>query len=426
MKPLLFVLLAASLAANVALVVANLRSVPLSGTAAAHAGQPDSSATSAAGTATAPAGKSSEKPAARPAAAAATTTGTTGAGAPVGAVWRAATTEQDLHRVVADLRAAGYPPAVVRAVVQQLLRDRFASREPNAGQPYWKHNNQTPESIAAQAAVNVERQALLESLLGPDARPSAMMDAETRLRRYGPMSEDKIDLITKIERDYGEMSAEVWAKRKGNILNDSVMQTQQLMEQEKFADIAAVLTPEELTQYELRNSQTARTLLSKLRNLDITEAEYTRLYQVQKAFNDANPQRATTDAASYQQRQNAQLALHEETRAVLGETRFYAYLEGSDFQYANVAKVFTPYQSVTPAAIYQVYRLQNDLQSAIRQSSAGGRPSPEKMAEMRSLVEGYNTRLEALIGTEAAEAYRKQGAGQMFNSYRTVPRPPGN
>lgn len=415
MKPLLFVLLAVSVAANIVLALRPARpsssaSTPVASSSAATASASETSAQATAGSV----------------AISSTRGGGTApvAHAPVGAVWRSAATEADLHRVVADLRGAGYPPDVVRAVVQQLLKTRFASREPNAGQPYWKHNNQTPEAVAAQTAVNNERRVLLEALLGADGRPSAMLDAETRLRRYGDMSEEKIDLLAKIERDYSEMSAEAWAKRRGNIVvsNDTMMQTQQLMEQEKLADMAAVLTPDELIQYEMRNSPAARNLINNLRNVDITEAEYARLYQAQKAFMDANPRRTTMDQAAYMQRQTAQMALNEEARAVLGDSRFYSYLEGSDYQYANVAKAFAAHPAVTPSISYQVYRLQNELQAAITQGMRDGPVSAERSAEMRTLVESYNTRLESLIGVEAAEAYRKQGTGRMFSSFRNPPR----
>jgi hypothetical protein len=349
------------------------------------------------------------------------------AAVPVGAVWHAATTEQDLHRIVADLRAAGYPPDLIRAVVNHLLKERFASREPNAGLPFWKRGNQTPESVAAQAALSNEKRALFEALLGPDARASAMLDADTRERRYGTLSDDKIDALAKIERDYGEMSAEAWAKRRGNVATsmEATMQTQQLMEKEKMADMAAVLTPEELAQYELRNSPTARTLMNNLRNVDITDAEYARLYQAQKAFDEANPRRSTMDQNTFAQRQAAQMAFNEEVRGLLGDSRFYSYLEGADYTYANVAKTLTTYPTVTPSTSYQVYRLQNELQLAMAQSSREGRQSPEKMAEMRTTVESYNARLEALIGAEAAAAYRKQGMGRMFEAFRNTPRPSG-
>lgn len=417
MKPLLLVLLALSLAANLVLglrarrpalatgTVSGTTPVLSDGTLSPAAGNPHPAAFSAPAT--------PEKPGAASAAAVI-----------VPHAWRSTgTSDQDLHRLVADLRAAGYPPSVVRAVVNQLLTERFASRQPNAGQPFWKQGAPTPEMLAAQNTLNQERQALLEGLLGADARPSALLDPATRQRRYGTLSDEKIDAIARIERDYGELTAEAWARRRGNAATsmDAVMQSQQMMEREKLADLAAVLTPDELAQYEQRNSPSARTLINNLRNVDVTEAEYAQIYTAQKSFDAANPTRASMDGVTYAQRMSAQLALSEQVRSVLGDARFYAYLEGSDQNYAQVARALEPFPAVTPARLYQVYQLQIELQGLMMQSSRDGPPPPEKVAEMRTTVETYNQRLESLVGAAAAEAYRKQGAGRMFTSFRQAP-----
>jgi hypothetical protein len=418
MKPLLLVLLAASLVANIVLA---RRSAPATASAAASttaspesveaATSPSVSGRSASANSMSGAAPMADgKPAAL-----------------VGAVWHAPETEQDLHRIVADLRAAGYPADLIRSVVNHLLKERFASREPNAGQPFWRRGNPTPDAVAAQTALSNERRALFEALLGADARPSAMLDAESRDRRYGALSDDKIDLIAKIERDYGEMSSEAWARRRGNAAAsmETAMQTQQLMEQERMADMAAVLTPEEFAQYEMRNSRSANSLMNNLRNIDITEAEYAQLFQAQKAFDLANPMRATMDSSSFAQRQLSQLSLNEAARATLGDARFYSYLEGADRNYANAAQVLGKYANVTPAVIYQVYQLQVELQSLMSQTSRDGPPPADKVAQLRSTVESYNTKLENLVGTEAADAYRKQNSGRIFGSFRSAPRPTG-
>jgi len=51
-----------------------------------------------------------------------------------------------------------------------------------------------------------------------------------------------------------------------------------------------------------------------------------------------------------------------------------------------------------------------------------GVQSQEKMTEMQATIQSYNTRLEALVGAEAADAYRKSG-GRVFSSFR-LPAPP--
>lgn len=420
MKPLLFVLLAASLAANVVLGL-RARSVGSPAVASSSSTVPSSNASalsSAAGPVEA-GGSASTATRGSPSDGAATA-----AAAIAGSLdWRPHGTEADLHRLVTNLRTAGYPPSVVRAVVNQLLNERFAARQPQHGQPFWKQAAPSAEMVAAQNALSQERQALFETLLGADARPSATLDSATRQRRYGNLSDAKIDAIAQIERDYNEMTSESWAKRRGNAADASVaMQSQQLMEAEKFADLAAILTPEELAQYEMRNSSSARKLVNQLRNTaEVSETEFTQLYQAVKAFDTANPPRTFMDAAAAAQRQAAQTALNEQARAILTEDRFYAYLQGADFAYARVTQALQPFPTVTPATAYQVYQLQNDLQVAMSEATRGGQLSAEKTAELRTTVESYNNRLESLIGAEAAEAYRKQGSGRMFSSFRNAP-----
>ena len=422
MKTVLFVLLAASLAANIVLGLRTAR--PASRHVAGSSGE---SAAQGAPSAAVTGGPAADAPAraASPTSGGAGQATSSRAGGPVPHVWQPVSSDDDMRRTVADLRAAGYPAAVVRAVVNQLLNERFAPRQPNAGQPFWKQSAPTPEMVAAQNALNQERQALFEVLLGPDARPSAVLDEAARQRRYGSLADEKIDAVARIERDYGEMTAESWAKRRGNVLtsSDAAMQAQQLMEKEKLADLAAVLTPEELAEYEMRHSNSARSLINNLRNVEISAAEYAQLYEAQKAFDEANPMRSNMDQNAWVRRQADQRTFNEQARAVLGEQRFYSYLEGADRMYAMVAQALSAHPSVTPSAAYQVYQLQTDLQAIMYQASRDGPPSQDKMAEMRTVVESYNERLESLVGAEAAEAYRKQGNGRMFNSFRNAPRP---
>jgi len=411
MKPLLLVLLAASLVANVVLVVKSRQTVPPA--SAGSTPVPGNSPTP-------PPSASGQKP---PVVATNRTEGSTAAPTLVPQVWPGLATDQDLHRLVAGLRTAGYPPSVLRAIVNQLLTERFAARSPNAGQPFWKRGQPTPESLAQQTALNNERQALFESLLGPDARPSALLDADARERRYGDMPADKIDAIAKIERDYQEISAESAAKRKG-AANDyaSLMQAQLLMEKEKLADLAGVLTPEELTQYEMRNSAAARTLVNNLRNVEVTAAEYAQLYQAQKDFAAATPPLTTMDAAVFARRQLAQQAFNEQAKAVLGDARFYSFLEGSDPFYATMTRDLAKYPTVTPATAYQVYQLQVELQSQMTQMSRNGPMAPEAVVALQNTVATSNTKLETLVGPAVAEAYRTQGMGRIFSAYRPAPK----
>lgn len=341
-----------------------------------------------------------------------------------GAQWHSPRSNQDLHALVADLRSAGFPGPVVRAVVNQLLAERYAALQPEAGQPFWKRSSSSPELIDAQQALNREKQKETDALLGPDARPSAVLDAATRERRYGRLNDEQVDAVVKIEHDYNDVRTKLNALRENGAPGiNNLMQQLAALEKEKAADLAAVLSPAELGQYEMRNSPSASKLIQNLGKVDLNEGEYAAAFRLQKAFDEANPQQAVISSATFAQRQAATLALNEQMRALLGEERFYKYAEAADFAYANVARFTAKYPAITPAMGYQVYQLQAELQGAL---TSGGRAStPAQSQEIRALVENYNQRLNALIGPEAAEAYRKEGGGRVFGALRT-PAPSGS
>jgi hypothetical protein len=48
--------------------------------------------------------------------------------------------------------------------------------------------------------------------------------------------------------------------------------------------------------------------------------------------------------------------------------------------------------------------------------------SPEQVEVMKTVVGAANTKLESLLGPDIAEAYRTQGMGRIFSSFRAAPR----
>ncbi|MBI2518037.1 MAG: hypothetical protein HYV95_14125 [Opitutae bacterium] len=342
-----------------------------------------------------------------------------------GAKWRSPRSDHEIHALVADLRSAGFPGAVVRAVVNQLLAERYAALQPDASLPYWKRGFSNPELLDAQQALNREKQKETDALLGPDARPSAVLDAPTRERRYGTLNDEQVDAVVKIEHDYNDVRTKLNAQRENGAPGlNNLMQQMATLEKEKAADLAAVLSPAELEQYEMRNSQTASRLINYLGKVDLNESEYAAVYRLQKSFDDANPQQAISSPAAYAQRQAATLAASEQIRTVLGEDRFYKYAEAADFAYANVARFAAKYPAITPAVSYQVYQLQAELQRVmLPPAGGGGPPNAARIQELRTQSDAANQKLEALIGPEAAEAYRKDGLGRVFGAFRNQPRP---
>lgn len=403
-RPLLFVVLAASLAGNVWFLFA-------AGPRSAVASSPESGATpaSAQNASSAPASAAVAPP---PAAATEKTDADTEA--PRGFTWRAPTTDDEFRALAADLRAAGFPSRLVTRVIGELYEQRRRAEGPTAKLPFWQRRSAEKElrEYERETAKN------LEAILGPDARRSARLDPVSRARQYGNLPDAKIDAIAAIERDYQEMRNDVSRTQPGDTFNfeewGARQQQRNLLKSEMRTDLERILTPTELAEYEMRNSDAARSVAFGVRDMPITSAEFAALYDVQRAFEAANPQlsgRVTMEQMTA--RQNAEQARMEQLRTVLADDRFYTYLAATSPEYRTLNALSKQFPSVTPATAYQALQLSTKVQQERNALvSSGGFRTPETL---QAAFADWNARLEAVLGAEAAAAYRKSNHGRSFN-----------
>lgn len=325
---------------------------------------------------------------------------------------RAARSHEELRALVHELRAAGVPGNLIRAWVAELIKPRFAGREP--AQPFWRRLSPTPEQVAATQALTAERQALLEDLLGADALPAATLSAFQREMRYGNLSDEKLNAVALIERDYDEVRNRSSAERETNVRAriSSEAEQHRLLEQEKMRDLAAVLSPAELEQYALRNSRVAQGLMSSLRGLEVTADEFAALYRLQLDVDQKHPMTfaADPDPVAVAARMQAADEANQQARAILTDDRYFRYLESVDFGYASIARFAADFPQISRETTLKVHRLQIELHDAWRQAQrTKGRPNPPD-------TKAYEARLVELLGPEAAAAYKKQRFGRIFSS----------
>ena len=341
--------------------------------------------------------------------------------------WQTLKPDANLHTLVGNLRAAGFPPAVIRALTVQLINERLDGSDGDH-LPFWKQNGSNSEFLAAQLKLSNQRRDLLKELLGPDARPSLALDPASRERRYGQLSDDKVDQLENMSRDYGELRAKLFAERKPGDAS-SIMASQQAVEQEQHAELATILSPAELEQYEMRTSQAANRVMTNLKGFEVNETEFAALYKAQKAYDAADPLRSgtTLNAESMAQRQTMQDQLNEQARAILPDDRFYEYLKGSDPIYARNAQFLANYPTITPATAYEVTQIERSYQTAIMAASraAAGASPADRMAQLSAARKDYQDKVSALLGPDIAAAYAQRNRpGATATVVRTGPGGP--
>ena len=406
-------LLGGSLVANVWL--AN-RALPATAPASAHtasaAGATSAAATSASSATPSAAGKIAAAPARL---------------TPI--VWTPpGTTDGDLRGLADRLRAAGFPPRSVAAVVGVYLRDREYAQL--AEQPFWQLMNPGKETRELRLAADKALREKQQTILGADGSAVASLPPSERTLRYGNLSDAKVEALLALDRDYQALDRA--ARGPGGVTSMAeyrAMTEQRLaLENEKRADLAAILSPEELAAYELRSSSSANRVMGNLRTTTVTAEEYAALVKLQQNFEGAtggvNLSAATTpeERASWR---NARLDYNEQLRAVLAPETFAQYLAASDSDYGQVARFAEKQPALTPAVAYELYKLQGEAQLVMRNASdvmrqriEGASSSPEVMRaamnERRAAQAALNARLEALLGADLAAAYRKEGGAGMY------------
>ena len=314
----------------------------------------------------------------------------------------------DLRILAGNLRAAGFPDAMVRSSVGSLLQERYAAKRraligDDQPQPFWKprRGGLDPDKQAALRALAREQQDLYKDLFG--ANP---MTAESRTalkRLYGNLPDDKLALVQRVQSDYADLQEQIRSESGGVLLPED-RQNLALLDEEKRKDLAALLSPAERQEYELNASPTAEALRARLEAFAPSEQEFRGIFALQQAFDERfnSPAANYADDAVVQARRTAEQQLGEQIRNLLGPSRYDEYVRDLDPGYRVAGRLASRYGLAADTAL-SVYNLQQDIQ---RQALAV-RGDPQAMA---GLAARANAALNTLLGAEAAPAYR-QAAG---------------
>lgn len=316
-------------------------------------------------------------------------------------------TGANLREIAAELRAAGFSDLLVKMVMQSLVNEELMRRQQAifdwSAVPFWKEPRPTPEQQRAMRELQKERRALLADA----GLPASPMEEAFRRRQYGGLPEAKIAALEKIQQDYNDMRQEMFEQqqRGGAVNGRDIAAQQKMLQEEQERDIAALLTPEEKTEYELRTSNTANQVRSQLRGIDVNEQEFRDLFAAQKAYEAANP-RATSGPASVAQLQSGLAAWDDYQRTaqtVLGADRYREYLLSSQLNGTTAKTFFAERPGITTSQIQDLARLTRTIPIEMQQASAPGLSNDERRAQMAAASEKLRARVVQILGAQYAQ-----------------------
>ncbi len=317
------------------------------------------------------------------------------------------------------LRAEGFPDAMIRAILSAQIRERYAAQrkaiEKTADLPYWRTFKPDPATSAALRDLAQAERKELRDLLGPN---TGDYDAERFKRIIPNLSDEKADALSAITQRYNEQRSELF---RGGPLTPDDQEKMRALEKAAHAELAAVLTPEELEQYDLRSSRTAMQLQYNLSAFNPTEAEYRALYRLQAAFDDQFGQMYVSPTQEEMKARNqAQRELQDQIAATLGPDRFAQYQRATDYNYREATKLVARLE-LPPETADNLYAVQKEYQQKQQDIYRSVRNAPDGYANLQqqlsALQQEATTRISTVFNGDAAavEAYRRYGGQWLRN-----------
>lgn len=313
----------------------------------------------------------------------------------------------NLREIAAELRAAGFSDQLVKTIMQSLVTEELMRRQQAifdwSAVPYWKNLRPTPEQQRAMRDLQKERRALLAEA----GLPLSPMEEGFRRRQFGGLPEAKISALEKIQQDYNDLRQEMFeqTQRSGATGARDMAAQQKLLQDEQERDIAALLTPEEKLEYELRNSSAAGQVRSQLNGVDVSEQEFRDLFAAQKAYEAANPRQAggPQTVAQLQAGLAAWDDYQRTAQTVLGADRYREYLVSSQLGNSAAKSFFAERPGITTSQIQELARVARTVPIEMQQASAPGLSNDERRAQMAAATDKLRARVVQILGAQYAQ-----------------------
>jgi hypothetical protein len=248
---------------------------------------------------------------------------------------------------IANLRGFGCPQEVIKDIIITDIARLYARKRSDLRRKGEPHKYWMPEDAGATdpklqrqlAELDREQRSLVRQLLGVElqAELSKYWEDDYDPQSYAFLSDEKRDRVLALKAKYEDMEQEVYARAQGLMLEQDEQELKQI-QQQREKEMASILSPQELEEYELRHSSVSETLRSQLGGFEPSEEEFRKLFRVQKDFEKEISQSLSADDAAAV-REDAQQALNEEMRKVLGQQRFAEWQRAQDPDYKALLQV---------------------------------------------------------------------------------------
>ncbi len=227
--------------------------------------------------------------------------------------------------------------------------------------------------------------------------------------RLAFLPEEKRDKLRAILEDYSELMAKFGTQGGPQLASDR--EKLKLLNAERDRDIAALLSPAEFADYQMRNSPSAQALMNRYGDGIASEDEFKKLYALQKAFDDQFPAESFNGRVSpdlMKARSEAALQLQADMRAAVGDDAYATLRRASDSDLKSVDALVSRL-SLPADTTDRVAALRDSYSAESQKIMADATiPFPQRRDQILALAAHAKADLTGALGAEAAEAYAQR------------------
>lgn len=321
----------------------------------------------------------------------------------------------DYATYVQNLRELGMPEPTIRDIivadVDQLFIRRKREEDAKQDMEWWRA---TPSPavqsniLARTQALESDRAALLEKLLGPDWDKGHVAEERAPLALSGPvlgsLSDDVKASVQAISARSQDLMANYLADKqaRGEQPNPAEMAR---MREETRQQLAAVLSPQQLDEFLIRYSDNANRLRNEFAGLNVSPEEFRAIFRaVDQIDRDIQLRYSGDDASSQRSRQALEQQRLAALRSALDPQRFAAFQRERDpaYQTALTAAQQAGGNEETARALYEIQRASADEVARIRNDPQLS--DAQKQLLLQQATEEQQKARAAVLGEEISDA----------------------
>jgi hypothetical protein len=196
----------------------------------------------------------------------------------------------------------------------------------------------------------------------------------------------------------------------GGVPDAEDMKKLQSTQKEMEAELAKVMSPQEMEDYQLRLSQTAMMMRMQLASFDPSEQEFRDIFKTKKQFDDEfGPYgMLSQDKDTKTKYDAAKKEMDANIKSILGDTRYADYDRSSDYTYQGIYRVADRAGLGKDAAV-QVYDMKKAAEDQAMKVRSDSSLSNEQRAQTLSTIRAETERsIRGVFGDTAWQSYQKQ------------------